>query len=140
VKGLLQRAVPVAALIVSILLTAFHALPPRHSTGYFVKLAPAHCPAEDSSDADRLVILRIINTGATYINSEQVYGKGLQTGLSEIYSQRFHPNLYLAAEDGIPFQKMADVLDIVQGNRSDVPIQGRDYLGIRVKIDNASSA
>jgi hypothetical protein len=63
VKDILQKSVPVAVLlVVLILLLAFHALPPKHSTGFFVALAPARCPAEDDSD-DRLIILRITNGG-----------------------------------------------------------------------------
>ena len=59
---MLQKSVPVAVLfLVLILLVAFHALPPKHSTGFFVGLAPARC-AEDVSD--RLIVLRIAEEGA----------------------------------------------------------------------------
>jgi biopolymer transport protein ExbD len=126
VKDILQKSVPVAVLLVIlILLLVFHALPPKHSTGFFVALAPARCPAEDDSDVGRLLILRITNGGTLYINTEQEQWNTLETRLSEIYSPRVYRNLYFSAEHDVPFQTVADAIDIAQNTHFGMPTQNR---------------
>jgi hypothetical protein len=110
VKELMLKSAPVAVLlVVLVLLFAFHALPPKNATGYSIRLAPAHCPLQDDSDADRLIILRII------------------------YGARMHRTLYVAAEDEVPYQKVADAIDIVTNTYSSASKPGEN-LGIAVKL------
>jgi biopolymer transport protein ExbD len=132
---MLQKSVPVAVFfLVLILLVAFHALPPKHSTGFFVGLAPARC-TEDVSD--RLIVLRIAEGSTPFINSEQEQWNTLASDLSEIYSGRVYRTLYLSAEDGVPFQTVADAIDIVENTRFSAPTKHRmegENFAIAVKL------
>ncbi len=135
-KGLMLKSALVAVLLaVLILLLVFHALPPKHSSGYFVKLAPARCPLEDETNADRFIILRVTNGSVPYINYEPAQWDTLESRLSEIYSARMYRTLYVAAEDGVSFQRVADAIDIVESTRSNAPPQhGNDHQNLDITV------
>jgi biopolymer transport protein ExbD len=79
-------------------------------TGLYVGLTPATLGRE--YDGDRLIVLRLTDTGKVFLNQEQEDWNSLAGRLSEIYSPRLHRTLILFADDGVPFQRVADAIDI----------------------------
>jgi biopolymer transport protein ExbB len=88
----------------------------RISRGLVVGIASAHC----ENDGDRVITLRITDTGKLFLNAEQEDWNGVATRLSEIYKLRVNRTLYLFVEDGVPFQAVADALDIVEAKRLNI--------------------
>jgi biopolymer transport protein ExbD len=84
---------------------------PREPTGLDVELASANCRYDA---VDRLIVLRVTGAGKVFINEEQEDWNGLAGRLSEIYSTRVYRTLYLFADDGVPFQTVADAIDIAE--------------------------
>lgn len=81
----------------------------RHSFG--VRLAPSCC---ENCANDRVTLLHITDAGKLLLNEEQEDWNGLAGRLSEIYRVREQRTLDLVADDGVPFQTVADALDIVE--------------------------
>ena len=102
--------------------------------GLSVSVVPARCEYEGD---DRLLVLRLASTGKLSINQTQEDWSSLSEVLSKIYGSRVHRTLYLLAEDDVPFQTVADALDIV-GNATVEPHQavrtGADKLDITVRL------
>jgi biopolymer transport protein ExbD len=84
---------------------------PREPTGLELELAST-CREYDGHD--RLIVLHITDAGKLFLNTEQEDWNSLVGRLLEIYSVRVHRTLYLVADDGVPFQTVADALDIVE--------------------------
>jgi biopolymer transport protein ExbD len=84
---------------------------PREATGLELKLAPSCC---ENCANDRITLLHITDAGKLLLNEEQEDWNGLAGRLSEIYSVREQRTLDLVADDGVPFQTVADALDIVE--------------------------
>jgi biopolymer transport protein ExbD len=84
---------------------------PREPTGLEVGLVPDRCVYEGD---DRLIVLRLSDAGELSINQTQEDWNSLPEVLSKIYSTRVHRTLYLRADDGVPFQTVADAIDIVE--------------------------
>jgi biopolymer transport protein ExbD len=107
---------------------------PREPTGLEVGLVPDRCVYEGD---DRLIVLRLSDAGELSINQTQEDWNSLPEVLSKIYGSRVHRTLYLLAEDGVPFQTVADALDIVE-NVNVEPHQavrtGADKLDITVRL------
>jgi biopolymer transport protein ExbD len=80
-------------------------------TGLTVGLASDRCKFDGD---DRPIILRITDTGKLFINIEPVDWKDLGGRLSAIYDRREYRTLYLLAEDGVPFQALADAIDTAE--------------------------
>ena len=99
-----------AALLGLILLNAFHGFRARR-TGFPVHVASDTCSCGDRND--RVIFLHVSAGGLT-INSENVDRKILADRLSDIYRLRAEKVLYLSADDDVPFQAVADVVDTVQ--------------------------
>jgi biopolymer transport protein ExbD len=97
----------------------------RPPTGFYVELASARCEYDGN---DRLIILHITDTGKLFLNLEQEDWNSLANRLSQIYSMREHRTLYLVADDGVPFQTVADALDTVENTTSTV---GPQAVGMR---------
>ena len=83
----------------------------REPKGLGIKVASAGC---ESGVVDRLIVLRITNGGKVFLNSEQQNWNTLTSRLAEIYGFRVHRILYLSADDNLPFQTVADAIDIAQ--------------------------
>lgn len=84
---------------------------PRWATGLELRLASASC---EYDGVDRLIVLHITDAGKLFLNQDQQEWNSLAGRLSEIYSTRLYRTLYLVADDGVPFQTVADALDIVE--------------------------
>ena len=114
-------AAPSLAVLVALYTPFFSS---RAPTGLDVGLASDRC--EDDGD-DQLIVLHVTDAGKLFLNTEQTSWNSLSGRLSEIYSMRAYRTLYLVIEDGVPFQTVADVIDIAQnasvkGNSSSADI------------------
>ena len=130
-------AAPGLAALVSVYMPYFA---PREPTGFGVELAPS-CRENDAND--RITVLHITDAGKLLLNTEQEDWNGLAGRLSEIYSLRVHRTLYFLADDGVPFQTVADALDIVENAPVTVGSQavgmGVDKLNITVLLITPSA-
>jgi biopolymer transport protein ExbD len=101
-----------AAPLLAIALAAYMVFPSFYfSRGLRVGLAPARCP---SDGVDRVIVLRITGEGKLFLNFEQEDRDKLAFRLSQIYRPRVHRTVYLQADDDVPFQTVADAIDIAQ--------------------------
>jgi hypothetical protein len=102
--------------------------------GVYVSVVPARCEYEGD---DRLIVLRLTDAGKLFINQTPEDWNSLPEVLSKIYGSRVPRTLYLLAEDGVPFQTVADALDIVENAKVE-PHQavstGADKLNITVRL------
>jgi biopolymer transport protein ExbD len=103
--------------------------------GLHMGIAPARC---EYAGGDRRIVLRITDAGSLFLSNVPEDWSRLPTRLSEIYSDRVRRVLYLSADDGVPFQTVADAIDIAQN----VPVTagspavriGTDRLNIAVLL------
>ena len=116
-------AAPVLAVLVACWTPFFS---PREPTGLDVEIARVDCV----SDADRMIVLHLTDTGKLFLNAEQQDLANLSVRLSQIYSSRGQSTLYLQPDDGVAFQTIADSIDAVQ-NTTGV---GGKSLDIRVRL------
>jgi len=100
-------AAPVLAILVAAY-TTFSSFSP--SRGFAIELASAYY--QHSGD-HRLVSLHVSDAGKLFLDSEQQDWSGLAGGLSQIYGMEAHRSLCLVADEGVPFQTVANVLDTV---------------------------
>ena len=125
-------AAPCLAALVAVC-TPFFA--PREATGLELKLAPSCC---ENCANDRTTLLHITDAGKLLLNEEQEDWNGLAGRLSEIYRVREQRTLDLVADDGVPFQAVADALDIVENIPATVGSQPTgmemDKLDITVRL------
>jgi hypothetical protein len=124
----------IAALGLAPLVPAFTSLASfRTPKGFGVEIASA---CYESAVADQFIVLHITNAGTVSLNTEQQDWNNLAARLSEIYSMRVHRTLYLIADDGIPFQKVADAIDIVRSTPDAVSSRPLD-ITVRLITPNA---
>lgn len=106
------KAVLLAVLLVALRLFVRRRDWPRHSAGLPVRIASDTC---DCHPLNRTVVLRISSRGELSLNYEAVDLGTLAGRLAMIYSTRPAERvLYLLADDDVPFQQVADVIEIVQ--------------------------
>jgi len=108
--------------------------PPREATGFGIELAPARC----EHDGFRQIVLHLTDEDKLFFATEQLEWNKLAGLLSQIYSVRAQRTLYLTVDDSVPFQTVADFLDIVENvpattTATHVGNEGRK-LDIRVKL------
>jgi biopolymer transport protein ExbD len=101
-------AAPSLAVLVAVYTPHFA---PREATGLHVELAPSCC---ENCANDRITLLHITDTGKVLLSAEEEDWNGLAGRLSEIYRVREQRTLDLVADDRVPFQTVADALDIVE--------------------------
>lgn len=124
-------AVPTFAMAVAAFMSfaSFH-----EPKGFGIEVLPARCDYEGD---DRVIVLRLSDAGELFINQTQEDWNSLSEVLSNIYSTRVPRTLYLLAEDGVPFQTVADAIDIVE-NANVEPHQavrtGANKLDITVRL------
>jgi len=84
----------------------------------FVRSGPSfHLGREPSAEGiqrRRATVLHITAAGKLLLNAEHEDWNGLADRLSELYRVREERTLHLMADDGVPFQTVADALDIVE--------------------------
>lgn len=118
-------ATPTLAILVGLVFMEYasHKTP----TGLGVELAPARCEFDGD---DRPIVLRVANSRELSINGERADWKTLSEHLSRIYALGKYPVLYLLVEDDVPFQAVADAIDVIDN----VPLDSSDSRGIRVRL------
>jgi biopolymer transport protein ExbD len=79
--------------------------------GWGVRLESNRC---EYDDYNRFIVLRITGTGKLFLNTEEEDWNHLGGRLSAIYGVREDRTLYLFAEDEVPFQTVADAIDIAK--------------------------
>jgi len=125
-------AAPSLAILIAGYMT-FASFHPR--TGFGIELASARCEYDGD---DPPILLHITDAGKLLLNQEQADWNSLAGRLSEIYSIREHRTLYLLADDGVPFQTVANVLDTVENIPATVGSQAvgmeMDKLDIAVRL------
>jgi len=99
-------AAPALASIVAVLILF---QPYDVPTGLYISLALCQHDGDD-----RLIVLHITEAGKLFLNNTQENWDTLQGRLSQIYGRRVDRTLYLLSDDGVPFQTVAHVLDIVE--------------------------
>jgi biopolymer transport protein ExbD len=128
---------PAFALIASPCLAVIVAIfmlfePYETPTGLSVKLAQSHCKYESN---DRVIVLRIADSGKVFINFEAQDWNSLSDRLSQIYSPRANRTLDIVAEDGVPFQTVAYAIDLAKN----APVPGTsDPLNITARLITSS--
>jgi biopolymer transport protein ExbB/TolQ/biopolymer transport protein ExbD len=102
-------AVPILAILagVTFMEYSFYKIP----TGLYVETVPA---ALDCEEDHRVIVLHVTQAGELFVNQEQEDWNGLANRLSDIYSLRRHRALYLLVDNGVPFQQVADAIDIAK--------------------------
>jgi biopolymer transport protein ExbD len=100
--------------------------PYERATGLPVRLPSSNCEYGD----DRLVVLHIDEMGKLYLNNEPKDSKDLTDLLSKIYSNKKDRTLYLFADDHVPFQTVANAIDIARNS----PIAGPNALDLTVLL------
>jgi biopolymer transport protein ExbD len=119
----------VAAPVLALSIAAFMTFPSFDTPGVLrVGIAPDRC---GSPVYERVIVLHITEAGKLLINFEDADWNTLAGRLSMIYSTRAEKTIYLHADDGVPFQTVADAIDIVKG----ATFTGTsDPLGINVQL------
>ena len=102
-------AAPILAILAGVVFMEYSSY--KTPTGLSVSVVPARCEYEGD---DRLIVLRLTDAGKLFINQTQEDWNSLPEVLAKIYGLRVHRTLYFLAEDGVPFQTVADALDIVE--------------------------
>jgi hypothetical protein len=107
----LFRAVFRAVLLLGLALLVARHFWPRHPIGLRVRIA------SDTCDCSYLLLnLHITAKGELWMRSRRLEQSELASRLANIYRFRAHHVLYLSADDSVPFQKVAEIVDTVQGS------------------------
>ncbi len=113
----------------------FMALEPyERPTGLHVGLVPDRCVDEGD---DRPIVLHLSDAGELSINQTQEDWNSLPEVLSKIYVSRVHRTLYVRADNSVPFQTLADAIDIVENANIEshqAVRMGTDKLDITVRL------
>jgi len=98
--------------------------------GLFVALPSRNCDGwrHGTDVPDRIIVLRISNKGEVFLNSEAEDWQGIRQRLFDIYRLRKNRAIYLQAEDDVPFQIVANAIDIAKNSTP----EGPDELEMRV--------
>jgi biopolymer transport protein ExbD len=103
-------AAPSLAILVGVVFTEYSSY--ETPTGLYVDMRPAALRCECGED--RLIVLHVTEASEVFLNQEQEDWNSLARRLSEIYSPRLNRTLYLFADDGVPFELVAGVIDIAK--------------------------
>jgi biopolymer transport protein ExbD len=119
----------IGAPTLAILVVAYTTFASFHPpTGFGIELASGRC--EYDGDEPH-VVLHLTGTGGLLLNTEHETWNTLADRLSDIYSTRVHRTLYLFADNGLPYQTVAEVIDIIENS----PVAaGSDKLNITVRL------
>ena len=119
-------AAPVLATVIATHLTFASFRPLK---GFGIELASADCEFE----RDRPLVLRVTDAGQLFLGREQEDWNELASRLSEIHDMKTARTLYFLADDRVPFQTVANALDIVKNSPNKITVrlvtpQGRECL------------
>ena len=106
--------------------------------GLPVRLSQDHC---EPGIIDLRLVLRVTEGGKLFLNYEQQDRKRIQERLADIYGMRRDRVLYLQAEDGVPFQQVAEAISLTRdvfGTGPDSPKITVRLITPRAQAENAS--
>ena len=109
-RRVLLDAAPHAVLVLILVLLVGLRLWPRHSRGFRVRIASDTCVGFRSG----IEVLRITGEGRLLLDGGAVGIDALASELSDIYGAGSRRVMFFAAEDNVPFQRIAEVIDVVQ--------------------------
>jgi biopolymer transport protein ExbD len=110
----------IAAWLLAILIRVFFVpfTPGHNFKGLDVRIGSVPC-----NTSERSIVLRVSNRGEIFLNfEEQRDWRMLQSRLSEIHGMRAYRVLYLSADDGVPFQTVADAIDTVTSTPENITV------------------
>jgi len=119
---------PIAAPVLACIVTLFMPFHPYRVPMGLNVLLP-FCPSQPDVH-ERVIVLRVTKSDELFINTEPVSWTDLPRRLSAIYSTRASRELLLNVEDDVPFQTVADAIDVVRNSRA----EGANSLDITVKL------
>jgi len=122
-SGLPSYAMIVAPVLASVVSMFMQFHPYVTPTGLPVRVA--RC---EFGTSDRMLVLRLTNEGGLFLNFEPETWSDLPGKLGEIYRSRQSRMLYLYSEEKVPFQTVADAIDVVRSS----PAPGPDSMNIKV--------
>jgi biopolymer transport protein ExbD len=82
-------------------------------TGLWVRTTLGTC---ESDVGDRLIVVHLTDAGKVFLNQDKVDLDSLIDRLPGIYRLRLHRTLYLVADDEVPFQLVADTVNIAKNS------------------------
>ncbi len=92
--------------ILLVLLIIFMVITPVLQTGF-----KTHVPTRGPGDQSTSIVLQIFRDGRLSINRQALSERELPGQLSAIYGTRGDKNLFIDAEDGVPYGTVVRVLD-----------------------------
>ena len=107
-RRLLFNAAPRAVLLLVLAILVGSHVPPRHATGFRVRIASDTCECRGAA-----LLLHVSAKGLLW-GPGVLKQSALANRLSEIYGTLPEPVLYLSGDDNVPFQKVVDVIATVQ--------------------------
>ena len=110
-SGLPPFALLAAPTLACALMVFIGVSPYPRPTGLPVTVAQDHCAP---GLVDRALVLRVTAEGKLFLNYEPEDSNGLPQRLSQIYRMRADRVLYFQADDELPFQTVADAIDIAR--------------------------
>ena len=100
----------IAAPALAILVASYMTFASFHTpTGLGIELLPTDCKPEVT---EKLMLLHITNDGRVLLNAQPQEWNTVQNRLWGIYNTRVSRTLYLLGDDEVPFQTMANAMDI----------------------------
>ena len=79
--------------------------------GFAIEVPSTGC---ESKNADRMIMLHIANGGALFVDSKRQEWATLERRLSSIHSKSVNRRVCLSADENVPFQTVADAIDIIK--------------------------
>lgn len=107
-----RRRVLYAGVVIALLLDLFvYFNPSKPSAGYFLR--PPYKACTDEPDY-RISYVHLSKDGALMLNSERVERVELSERLFDIYRSRAERVIYFSADPEVPFQNVADSIDLIK--------------------------
>jgi biopolymer transport protein TolR len=99
--------------VVLVLLIIFMVITPLLQMGYDVKVPPKATVEQAPTLADQLIV-SLTTDNKVYLNKEELNLQSLQLRLGEILKNRRDKPVFVSADDGANYGKVAEVMDIVR--------------------------
>ena len=113
---------PIAVTILTGVVPFFLTIPrPYYAKGLRVAV-PANCCDYGLCRSDvpnPILVLRVTNNGQVFLNAQREEWEEVPAIVSKIYGSGKPPEIYVQAEDGVPFQTVADAIDIARSSMAE---------------------
>jgi biopolymer transport protein ExbD len=91
--------------------------PKQPSYGFFVHLDTKECERRDAGFYNRIIVLRVLPGGRTFINLDEIPEDSIADRLAEIYGARKDRSIYFLPEEDVSVQEIITLLDKLEGKR-----------------------